>query len=112
MCLDREKWKREKHSKDKDMVNTEKLAKATSWEKSQGVKKLYVTSTTRSSIAASKMKYPSLPRITFLICEYSEFEAYAFEHSRIMDKHLKTLAPRHVDTKFIKMDAEVSNPLP
>lgn len=25
-----------------------------------------------------------------------------------MDKHLKTLAPRHVDTKFIKMDAEVS----
>ncbi|KAL0847696.1 hypothetical protein Bca101_020942 [Brassica carinata] len=25
---------------------------------------------------------------------------------RIMDKHLKTLAPRHVDTKFIKVDAE------
>jgi hypothetical protein len=27
-----------------------------------------------------------------------------------MDKHLKTLAPRHVDTKFIKVDAEVSEP--
>uniref|UniRef100_M4FCQ6 Thioredoxin domain-containing protein n=1 Tax=Brassica campestris TaxID=3711 RepID=M4FCQ6_BRACM len=25
---------------------------------------------------------------------------------KIMDKHLKTLAPRHVDTKFIKVDAE------
>ena len=30
---------------------------------------------------------------------------------RIMDKHLKTLAPRHVDTKFIRVDAEVSEPL-
>ena len=28
-----------------------------------------------------------------------------------MDKHLKTLAPRHVDTKFIKVDAEVSGPI-
>ncbi|RVX16668.1 Thioredoxin domain-containing protein PLP3B [Vitis vinifera] len=26
--------------------------------------------------------------------------------SRIMDKHLKSLAPRHMDTKFIKLDAE------
>lgn len=25
-----------------------------------------------------------------------------------MDKHLKALAPIHVDTKFIKLDAEVS----
>jgi len=25
-----------------------------------------------------------------------------------MDKHLKALAPKHVDTKFIKLDAEVS----
>lgn len=24
-----------------------------------------------------------------------------------MDKHLKTLAPKHLDTKFIKLDAEV-----
>lgn len=24
-----------------------------------------------------------------------------------MDKHLKTLAPKHADTKFIKLDAEV-----
>lgn len=28
--------------------------------------------------------------------------------SRIMDKHLKSLALKHVDTKFIKLDAEVS----
>jgi len=28
--------------------------------------------------------------------------------SRIMDKHLKSLAPMHIDTKFIKLDAEVS----
>ena len=27
--------------------------------------------------------------------------------SRIMDKHLKSLAPKHMDTKFIKLDAEV-----
>lgn len=27
---------------------------------------------------------------------------------RIMDKHLKALAPKHIDTKFIKLDAEVS----
>ena len=27
---------------------------------------------------------------------------------RIVDKHLKTLALKHVDTKFIKLDAEVS----
>ncbi|KAJ0049484.1 hypothetical protein Pint_15102 [Pistacia integerrima] len=25
---------------------------------------------------------------------------------RIMDKHLKALAPKHIDTKFIKLDAE------
>lgn len=25
-----------------------------------------------------------------------------------MDKHLKSLAPKHVDTKFIKLDAEVN----
>lgn len=28
--------------------------------------------------------------------------------SRIMDKHLKTLAARHLETKFIRLDAEVS----
>lgn len=28
--------------------------------------------------------------------------------SRIVDKHLKSLALKHVDTKFIKLDAEVS----
>ena len=27
---------------------------------------------------------------------------------RIMDKHLKALAPQHINTKFIKLDAEVS----
>lgn len=26
---------------------------------------------------------------------------------RIMDKHLKTLSLKHVDTKFIRLDAEV-----
>jgi hypothetical protein len=26
-----------------------------------------------------------------------------------MEEHLKSLAPRHVDTKFIKLDAEVGN---
>jgi hypothetical protein len=26
---------------------------------------------------------------------------------RIVDKHLKCLAPRHLDAKFIKLDAEV-----
>ncbi|XP_047163069.1 thioredoxin domain-containing protein PLP3A-like isoform X2 [Vigna umbellata] len=26
--------------------------------------------------------------------------------SRIIDKHLKSLAPKHIDTKFIKLDAE------
>nr|CAN68685.1 hypothetical protein VITISV_031964 [Vitis vinifera] len=29
-----------------------------------------------------------------------------FDISRIMDKHLKSLAPRHMDTKIIKLDAE------
>lgn len=28
--------------------------------------------------------------------------------ARIMDKHLKTLAARHLETKFIRLDAEVS----
>ncbi|KAF8050522.1 hypothetical protein N665_1946s0002 [Sinapis alba] len=31
-----------------------------------------------------------------------------FYHKEIMDKHLKTFAPRHVDTKFIKVDAETA----
>lgn len=28
-------------------------------------------------------------------------------YHRIIDKHLKSLAPRHLDTKFLKLDAEV-----
>lgn len=28
-------------------------------------------------------------------------------YRRIIDKHLKSLAPRHFDTKFLKLDAEV-----
>ncbi|XP_024013579.1 thioredoxin domain-containing protein PLP3A [Eutrema salsugineum] len=38
-----------------------------------------------------------------VICHFYHKEFY---RCKIMDKHLKTLAPRHVDTKFIKMDAE------
>lgn len=33
---------------------------------------------------------------------------HVFVVSRIMDKHLKTLSLKHIDTKFIKLDAEVS----
>ncbi|KAL9378577.1 hypothetical protein Peur_029912 [Populus x canadensis] len=32
--------------------------------------------------------------------------SYSLFYHMIMDKHLKSLAPRHVDTKFIKLDAE------
>ncbi|KAL9284751.1 putative Thioredoxin-like superfamily [Arabidopsis thaliana] len=39
-----------------------------------------------------------------VICHFYHKEFY---RCKIMDKHLKTLAPRHVDTKFIKMDAEL-----
>ncbi|CAB42925.1 putative tRNA synthetase [Arabidopsis thaliana] len=38
-----------------------------------------------------------------VICHFYHKEFY---RCKIMDKHLKTLAPRHVDTKFIKVDAE------
>uniref|UniRef100_A0A6N2LDA9 AAA+ ATPase domain-containing protein n=1 Tax=Salix viminalis TaxID=40686 RepID=A0A6N2LDA9_SALVM len=37
------------------------------------------------------------------ICHFYHKEFY---RCKIMDKHLKALAPRHVDTKFIKLDAE------
>ncbi|KAI3461938.1 hypothetical protein Pfo_018601 [Paulownia fortunei] len=36
-----------------------------------------------------------------VICHFYHREFY-----RIMDKHLKSLAPRHVNTKFTKLDAE------
>nr|VDC75780.1 unnamed protein product [Brassica rapa] len=36
----------------------------------------------------------------------SHFYHKEFYRCKIMDKHLKTLAPRNVDTKFIKVDAE------
>ncbi|KAI4381732.1 hypothetical protein MLD38_007779 [Melastoma candidum] len=38
-----------------------------------------------------------------VICHFYHKEFY---RCKIMDKHLKSLAPRHVDTKFIKLDAE------
>ncbi|XAR57925.1 hypothetical protein NMG60_11026235 [Bertholletia excelsa] len=40
-----------------------------------------------------------------VICHFYHREFY---RCKIMDKHLKSLAPRHVDTKFIKLDAENS----
>ncbi|KAG7034123.1 Thioredoxin domain-containing protein PLP3B, partial [Cucurbita argyrosperma subsp. argyrosperma] len=38
-----------------------------------------------------------------VICHFYHHEFY---RCKIMDKHLKTLAPKHLDTKFIKLDAE------
>ncbi|CAF2019001.1 BnaC07g32000D [Brassica napus] len=38
-----------------------------------------------------------------VICHFYHKEFY---RCKIMDKHLKSLAPRHVDTKFIRVDAE------
>uniref|UniRef100_A0A7C9DAZ7 Thioredoxin domain-containing protein n=1 Tax=Opuntia streptacantha TaxID=393608 RepID=A0A7C9DAZ7_OPUST len=40
------------------------------------------------------------------ICHFYHREFY---RCKIMDKHLKALAPKHVDTKFIKLDAEERN---
>ncbi|CAH9140507.1 unnamed protein product [Cuscuta epithymum] len=37
------------------------------------------------------------------ICHFSHREFY---RCKIMDKHLKSLAPKHFDTKFLKLDAE------
>ncbi|KAH7683530.1 ATP binding protein [Dioscorea alata] len=38
-----------------------------------------------------------------VICHFYHREFY---RCKIMDKHLKALAPLHIDTKFIKLDAE------
>uniref|UniRef100_A0A1D1Z6R8 Thioredoxin domain-containing protein 9 n=1 Tax=Anthurium amnicola TaxID=1678845 RepID=A0A1D1Z6R8_9ARAE len=38
-----------------------------------------------------------------VICHFYHREFY---RCKIMDKHLKALAPRYIDTKFIKLDAE------
>ncbi|PON99581.1 DnaJ-like [Trema orientale] len=38
-----------------------------------------------------------------VICHFYHHEFY---RCKIIDKHLKSLAPRHLDTKFIKLDAE------
>ncbi|XP_019182768.1 PREDICTED: thioredoxin domain-containing protein PLP3B-like [Ipomoea nil] len=38
-----------------------------------------------------------------VICHFYHREFY---RCKIMDKHLKSLAPRHFDTKFVKLDAE------
>lgn len=38
-----------------------------------------------------------------VICHFYHREFY---RCKIVDKHLKSLAPRHMDTKFIKLDAE------
>ncbi|XP_065851401.1 thioredoxin domain-containing protein PLP3B-like [Euphorbia lathyris] len=38
-----------------------------------------------------------------VICHFYHREFY---RCKIIDKHLKALAPRHLDTKFIKLDAE------
>ncbi|KAL1338312.1 hypothetical protein AAHE18_10G203000 [Arachis hypogaea] len=40
-----------------------------------------------------------------VICHFYHKEFY---RCKIMDKHLKSLSPKHIDTKFIKLDAEVS----
>ncbi|CDP01977.1 unnamed protein product [Coffea canephora] len=38
-----------------------------------------------------------------VICHFYHREFY---RCKIMDKHLKSLAPRHLETKFVKLDAE------
>ncbi|KAG2696235.1 hypothetical protein I3760_07G048800 [Carya illinoinensis] len=38
-----------------------------------------------------------------VICHFHHQEFY---RCKIMDKHLKSLAPRHIGTKFVKLDAE------
>ncbi|XP_020225659.1 thioredoxin domain-containing protein PLP3B [Cajanus cajan] len=38
-----------------------------------------------------------------VICHFYHKEFY---RCKIMDKHLKSLTPKHIDTKFIKLDAE------
>ncbi|QCD81779.1 hypothetical protein DEO72_LG2g2109 [Vigna unguiculata] len=38
-----------------------------------------------------------------VICHFYHKEFY---RCKIIDKHLKSLAPKHIDTKFIKLDAE------
>ncbi|XP_021273969.1 thioredoxin domain-containing protein PLP3A-like [Herrania umbratica] len=38
-----------------------------------------------------------------VICHFYHKEFY---RCKIMDKHLKALAPKHLDTKFVKLDAE------
>ncbi|RYR32882.1 hypothetical protein Ahy_A10g047407 [Arachis hypogaea] len=38
-----------------------------------------------------------------VICHFYHKEFY---RCKIMDKHLKSLSPKHIDTKFIKLDAE------
>ncbi|GLU19848.1 hypothetical protein SLE2022_360730 [Rubroshorea leprosula] len=38
-----------------------------------------------------------------VVCHFYHKEFY---RCKIMDKHLKALAPKHLDTKFIKLDAE------
>ncbi|KAG4121162.1 hypothetical protein ERO13_D11G188940v2 [Gossypium hirsutum] len=40
-----------------------------------------------------------------VVCHFYHKEFY---RCKIMDKHLKALASKHLDTKFIKLDAEVS----
>ncbi|PPS16275.1 hypothetical protein GOBAR_AA04305 [Gossypium barbadense] len=40
-----------------------------------------------------------------VVCHFYHKEFY---RCKIMDKHLKALAPKHMDTKFIKLDAEVN----
>ncbi|KAI4314816.1 hypothetical protein L6164_027685 [Bauhinia variegata] len=38
-----------------------------------------------------------------VICHFYHKEFY---RCKIMDKHLRSLAPKHIDTKFVKLDAE------
>lgn len=38
-----------------------------------------------------------------VICHFYHLEFY---RCKIMDKHLKSLAPKHIDCKFVKLDAE------
>jgi hypothetical protein len=106
------------------MENTGRLLREISWAKLLVVKKLFVNSIIRSSIAASKaftiVLFSSLSLSLFkqtpTCTQYLNCKVYGFMENgscqmdlfRIMDKHLKSLAPRHLDAKFISLNAEVS----
>ena len=72
------------------------------------VKRLYVISTTVNFTVASMPKLLSsffFYTYSFAFCTYGSYYLQIF--ARIMDKHLKALAPAYVGTEFVKLDAEV-----